>query len=244
VAYADTLAKMVRDSGLTLQQISIKCKVYGIDISHSYISKLQNDKQAPPSDKVSEAIAKACGANPEILLYEGYLAKVPDFVRDLLTGLANLARQVTKQLTLPQLPAPMAAMFEQHLDQIPDVELVKEFIDNDVLSQINQTTILKDYEGADNKVIAAPFAPLPMPDNSMEPLIPVRSRLELTEAKELQNGDIVVATTDENSYVVRKYLNNGDSIILAPEAKGFEPIVFDASEPRIIAKVKAVVINL
>jgi len=244
VAYADTLAKMITRSGYTLQQISIKCNSYGVDISHSYISKLQTGKQSPPTDKVSEALAKACGGDPEILLYEGYLAKAPEFVHTLLTGLANFARQSTKAFTLPQLPQAMASMFEQHLDEIPDVELIKEFVNNDFLEQIGPTMFLKDHEDRDVKVMVNSLMTIKMPDTSMEPTIPVGSRLELTEAHDLNNGDVVISQTEDNSYIVRRYLRSQDHVILASESKDYAPIVLSPTASSIIAKVKSVVIEL
>ena len=55
-----------------------------------------------------------------------------------------------------------------------------------------------------------------------------------------ENGDIVAALINEESATVKRFRQDGDSIILEPENPDFEPIILDSSSVRIIGKVMAV----
>ena len=55
-----------------------------------------------------------------------------------------------------------------------------------------------------------------------------------------KSGDIVAALIDEESATVKRFRQDGDTIILEPENPDFEPIISDSSSVRIIGKVMAV----
>ncbi len=55
-----------------------------------------------------------------------------------------------------------------------------------------------------------------------------------------ENGDIVAALINEESATVKRFRQDGDTIILEPENSAFEPIVSDSSSVKIIGKVMAV----
>lgn len=66
--YAEKLKQAITDSKKTLDQISEECKKMGVDVTPSYISKLQNGCRKPPKEKVSVAIARSLEIDPFELL--------------------------------------------------------------------------------------------------------------------------------------------------------------------------------
>src|SRR5690606_27013993 len=71
-----------------------------------------------------------------------------------------------------------------------------------------------------------------MKDDSMEPLIPINSVLQISEGTEYINGDIVVAKVVDERLEIRKIFNQNESIFLIPmngkyevEKLSFEDIV-------------------
>jgi transcriptional regulator with XRE-family HTH domain len=66
--YAEKLKQAITDSKKTLDQISDDCKNMGVEVTPSYISKLQNGYRKPPREKVSVAIARSLGIDPMELL--------------------------------------------------------------------------------------------------------------------------------------------------------------------------------
>lgn len=242
--YSVTLSQMISHCGLTLQQISMKCERMGVPVVPSYISKLQTGKQAPPSDKVSEVLAKACGGDPEVLIYEGYLEKAPDFMRNLLRSLADMSREMVRQIAIPSVPEDFRALIETQLNSVSDLELIKQFASDDVKQALSPTMILQDHEDHDVRFIANPLLNLTMPDESMEPRIPANAKLQLSDAKEFHSGDIILVALPDQKYSIRRYISVHDSIILVPESKFFEPILFDPSQMHIVGQVTGVVLNL
>lgn len=82
--YKELLTGYIKARGLTLREISLRCKARGQKIAPSYISKLQNGYLPPPSEIVSVTLAEVLGCNPNILVYRGYLEKAPDSIRKIL----------------------------------------------------------------------------------------------------------------------------------------------------------------
>lgn len=78
--YNKFLAFYVKKSGLTLREIANCCKIRGGKIDPSYISKLQNGRLPPPSEKVSRILAIVLNCDPNLLIYLGYIAKAPSII--------------------------------------------------------------------------------------------------------------------------------------------------------------------
>ena len=55
-----------------------------------------------------------------------------------------------------------------------------------------------------------------------------------------ENGDIVAALINEERATVKRFRQDGDTIVLEPENPDFEPIILDSTSVRIIGKVMAV----
>ena len=81
MGYARLLDSYINQSRYTLSEISEKCKLKGIDISASYISKLRTGKKPPPSEELSRVLAEVLECDPETLIIEGYKEKAPHEIR-------------------------------------------------------------------------------------------------------------------------------------------------------------------
>ncbi len=86
MSYSSVLAGFIEQSGKSLNEISRNCAVYGVKITPSYISKLKNGKNRPPSDKVNKAIARVVGCDPEDLILAAYRQKIPSNILSKLAG--------------------------------------------------------------------------------------------------------------------------------------------------------------
>ncbi len=76
VMYAEILKNAIDGSGKNQKIISLECQKYGVRINDSYISKLKNGKSAPPSEKVSVALARSTGCSPAKLALAGLIEKI------------------------------------------------------------------------------------------------------------------------------------------------------------------------
>ena len=84
--YPKLLDKYITDSGLSLRKIASKCHEEGLEIDHSYISKLRRGAMPPASDKVNKVLAKVLNGDSEVLAVSAYREKIPANVLEKLTG--------------------------------------------------------------------------------------------------------------------------------------------------------------
>jgi transcriptional regulator with XRE-family HTH domain len=82
--YHELLSQYIKNSGLTLRQISAECEKHGISMDSSYISRMQTGKVPPPSEEVSRTIATICNQDPQPLIMQGYIDKAPEPIQKLL----------------------------------------------------------------------------------------------------------------------------------------------------------------
>lgn len=241
MGYHKMLSNMIKNSRFTLKEIVERCKQEGVSIDPSYISKLQSTSQPPASDEVNIALAKVCGFDPDELLFEAYMEKAPDMIRDLITELINFVKGFAKYSMSQGLPQEVISLVEQQISSYSDLHWLKT-MSGETLSKMfdsmsNPDTIdILEEEG--HKVLINPYFGIPMPDNSMSPLIPDGSKLQLGEPDNLNNGDIVVAVV-KDKYLIRRYVPVDSKIILIAENNSFEPLTFSKKNLKILGKVKS-----
>lgn len=226
MGYHEVLASMIRKSGLTLKEISDLCdQKYKVKIDQSYISKLQSGKQSPASESVNTAIAKVCGGEPEELLLEAYLAKAPTQIKKFFEQLIVLTRDMTKILHSQKTPD-LKPIINKQVDNLSDYEIMKDLLSNQFVRSINANNkyILNKFKDTKMKKVLEKIVSGPiMIDNSMEPIIPKDASLLLgTPDKGIDNGDIVAVVFNDESYIIRKYVQFEDKIILIPENRNYE----------------------
>lgn len=89
--YRTLLKKYIDRSGLSLREISRRCKARNTPVSQAYISKLLNgDTTLIPSEEISRALAEITGGDPDKLVMTAYIEKAPESVRDALYKIDNI----------------------------------------------------------------------------------------------------------------------------------------------------------
>lgn len=97
MGYPEILSSYIEKSGLSLGEISLRLKNYGVSADRSYISKLRNGVKPPASDDLNEALAKVLGQEPDDLLIAAYIDKAPPLVKSFLK---NFDPEAIKQLKI------------------------------------------------------------------------------------------------------------------------------------------------
>ena len=242
MSYNKTLQNMIKNSGLTLKEVAERCKAEGVSIDPSYISKLSGGNQSPASEEINIALAKACGQDPEDLLFESYLEKAPDSIKTFITQVSKFVRELTSVLARKELPIQAAKLADDKVNSFSDLTIMKLIINEnlfDMLNKYKKTEVIRDTDDQDIKIIMNPMFGLTMPDNSMEPTIPAGARLQLSEPEYVENGDIVAAYISEDVYAIRKYVLVDKKIFLFADNTSIEPLTFNKKSLKLIGKVKS-----
>ena len=245
MAYKDILSNMIKESGLSLKEISNRCETLGVSVVPSYISQLQTGKLPPPSEEISKALADVCSADPLHLILEGYFERAPQIIKDafvmmgelnkrLLVVLPDNSDTIKKEMQesiktnnlIVSLDSSMA-----HLQKAENYRKIKPFADayNYIKTGIKEIF----YENGDYHIFANA--------DTMEPLIPKEAQIKFMpyNGKEPENNDIVLYEKPGNlSPNVRRYYKYQNIIILIPENRKYLlDFLTDPKEINVIGKV-------
>ena len=244
MSYSEVMKSMIENAGLTYKEVTEKIKETGETIDPSYISKLANDKIAPPSEKISKIIAKACNDDENKLILEAYLDKAPQVMIDFVLN-------VRLGAMIPILQAFNNTLSQEGID-ILEKELLKQPL-SEFMIQINS---VKDGYKIDNNAITMDIdgespvsfnmdqpVGIPVPDSSMEPLIPKGSQVIFDLKEEYANGDIVGVILNEKDLLIRRYYKENNLIILSAINPEFQPIASDNMNVKFLGKVNKAIIQ-
>lgn len=240
--YSEELSKMIKESGLTLKEISDKCKSFGVNIDPSYLSKLQGDKQSPASEEVNIAIAKACNRKPRYLVVLAYLEKAPKEIRSLLNWTVEFLLNQSNSFLSSIYSKEVVKLLKKNDYTFEDKDIVELILDNHTLPPYAK---IKDYivdeedrfideyeEGSSSERFN-----IVMPDNSMEPTINKGSYLTfIVDYEEIGTGDIVLIKTSDDILLVRRYIPAANTIVLLSDNHNFEPITLNNNDFELIGK--------
>ncbi|MHB1421209.1 MAG: LexA family transcriptional regulator [Bacillota bacterium] len=249
MSYHEALAELVKKSGLTLQEIADKCELYGIKkISPSYISKLQSGKQPPASDDVTIALAKACEGNPDDLLFEGYIEKAPKLIKDFIRNTTHGMRKFFTACMLPFYPKHMQTFLKSQLKTTSDREMIQ-MIAKVGIKQLHLRDLsmeMRRMKRKDRKTdqFLRELLGIPMPDDSMAPILPKNSRIVIKDSVTFSSGDIVLAVLPDDTTLIRRYISSDNKVILMPENRSYEVETFNAQDITVAGKVVSVSIDL
>lgn len=238
MGYKEILSTIVSNSGLTLRELADRCRDKGVSIDPSYISKLQTGKQAPGSEEVSRAIAEVCGADPDILIWEGYLEKAPELVKNTIDSIYTKLKNIISS-KVSTLPDDQEDWFIKKVNALSPFELFS------LLSSRNQGKLSLSSE---NFILALNISDdiiekllnLKMEDDSMEPFISKGSRLRISAESETKNGDIV-AVYYGDTIIIGRITFVGEQIVLTPYNTSYTPSVISCKEHLIIFKIDLIV---
>ncbi|GGG09655.1 S24 family peptidase [Paenibacillus abyssi] len=233
MGYYESLVNMINSSGLTLKEISDKCEDQGVKVAPSYISKLQTKRQAPASDEVNAAIARVCNADIEDFLYESYIEKSPDTVKELHQEIEVWFRGMLKGITEVTYPDEVAPLILDEQNKLSGYRMIRHCLKN------FPPTIEDNQRKDHDDVTGYEFV---MSDDSMEPLLPNGSTLTVNKNEIAEDGDIIVAVNNDEIIVRKYYLVNGECL-LTP-IKGKDVLIVQEGELKIMGVVKSVSINI
>ncbi|MCI8518810.1 MAG: S24 family peptidase [Clostridia bacterium] len=251
--YSSFLSKIIKESGLSLRKIAILCeKNYNVKITASYLSKLQKEGyKNPASEKVNTAIAKVCRINPDDLNFEADLERAPETVKQTINELMGFVKtfffQASKQFSISNTEVALnveseinkylnmgTREFLQALSQYSELEACENPFEMGIdLNEDNMEDLLMKFS-----------INTPVEDNSMFPIIKQGAKIEIVQLDKYNNGDIVSATIDNDTRLIRTYVESGNDIILIPANPEFETLTIPKKDIVINGRVKSYTIEL
>ncbi len=252
--YTDLLNILIKDSGLTVKEIAEKCSEYGAEITPPYISRLRNDKNnKAPSDKVSIALAKACGAKyEECLVLEAYLDRSPEILNEFFSQLKKLVVPLTMGVMENKITTQQQKEFEQIVDNLPVSTFIFDIVKENQAAKLKKefgTAHLKAEIKGDTLNIRHEIEQnigLVIADDGMKPQICKGDKVqfEFMEFEKLKTGDIICYTKKEikNKIFARKIiLNSPKKFSLMPINSDFTFETVNADDIIILGKVVRVI---
>lgn len=244
--YAELIRDYIKKSFLTLDQISEKIEGKGLTASKQYLSKLQNGKTPPASEKMNRAIAEITGGDPEQLVLAAYIDKAPDEIKGKVKEIYNqidtveetfnddnmdyLIKEVREQdykpfkfLRIPilgKVAAGKPIFAEENIEGFVDIPNPGEYKSVDLFSLTVKGDSMIGSRINDGDLAIVKLQP------------------------DVENGEIAVVNVNGDEITVKKVkkLDNGQ-ILLMPSNEKYDPIIVDNDQARIIGKVIQVTFN-
>ncbi len=230
MAYTEMLNILIHDSGLTVKQIAEKCGENGVNITSAYISKLRNDtKNTAPSDNVSRAIAKACGAKyEECLIVEAYLDKSPKIINDFFNQYKKMVVPITMGVLENKITTQQQKELEKAVENLPMSQFIFELVKENMATKITKeygTGHIKAVQKGEDFNITQEIKQnlgLSISDDGMSPQIRKGDlvQIEYKPIDELKTGDVVCIgkTKNKGKVFARKIVisDNKKAITLMP----------------------------
>lgn len=250
MSYSSYLSNIIKESGYSLRDIASLCeKKYNVEITASYLSKLQKGTQTPASREKNIAIAKVCETDPDDLLFEADFERAPESVKKLTNEMIEYLRKF------------LIASIEEVDIKDKNIKASIEIQKNNILKMSNRQFVqeINNYgnvfgsddplefnfkENNSEEIIMKLSLGKKMVDNSMFPVIKEGDKLELVKLEEYKNGDIVSVILENGKNIVRTYIATEKDIVLIPTNNAFETLTLDKNKIKILGKVKYVTTEL
>lgn len=252
MSYSKFLSKAIKESNYSQQKISILAKSkYNVDITPSYISKLQSGKKIA-SAEINEALAKVCKVDVQDLQFEADFEKAPlsvqkaiyDIIDSLKDFLANAFKYNEKDYELFIQAWPSMSTRQK-------VEMIANSGFNNLNSSENDpfnSKMITDKLLSENDILNNLSMEISMNykmnDGSMLPLIQENAKLILSQTNEIQNGNIVLVEENNGNLLVRFYNKIGNTVSLIPMNSKFDTIQYDKDKMIIRSVVTGYIVNI
>ncbi len=242
--YGEILSKLIKKSNLTLRQIADRCNSQGLSIDPSYISKLKNGKQPPPSDEISQVLSSILDDKAKRLVWAGYLDKTPSEIRSYFENTAKFLAGIIKEIIrldyIEQFDNDEGFLLyyeslmedHNHFDNL--IELL-----NDMQKTPTEEYVREIHANEEYKM----FKGIQIMDDSLEPLIPKGSSLVFIPSHAYCDGDYVLTILGDKS-VIRRYYSHNESIILIANNPKYPAKIYKKDGLIIRGKAVSVKINL
>lgn len=238
--YAQMLDRMIANSELSLRQISKRCADLNLTITPSYISQLKNGKLSPPSEEVSLVLSKVCGGKEQSrLVFQGYLEKAPELVREYMLASSALNKIMLETLCRYDNNGEVSKEFRRQiesLDVLSTLEVASKYISSDDTSRAEN--LIREISLSSGETVKADtqgnLMKLFLPDTSMAPFIPSHAYLYIMPTKmELLKDRDIIAFYPEGRRVPtlrRLYHMSEERYLLVPEDKSHQIYFYDRWE--------------
>lgn len=258
--YIGLLAKIIKESGLTHEEITSRCEADGIPFNYNYISTIKN-RGSIPSDDISRAIARACNRNENLLVAQAYYDKSPKGFKDMLDSIVELTKFAVTIMSMQKIDktdVEAIRIIHKKLDEMA----VGEWLESDLSDMAKKTkkifaalTNSDEFEeminifaaGSEGEDVCTYIAP----DDSMSPTIPEGAQIHtiLISSEHLKDGDFICYSNDDDeTYIIRKIEFLDDSrkkMLLIPTDKiHYRNETVDMSDNRLYGKVVQIIIDL
>lgn len=255
MSYANFLSNTIKNSGYSLRAIASICeKKYNVKITASYLSRLQQEgNRNPASEKVNIAIAKVCGINPDDLIFEADLERAPENVKNIVDLMVNYIKSMYISL-MPNInikDTKAQEEFESEINKYINMgtrEFITEMLNQESLDIENplEQNIFIPQEDSEllNEMFMKFTVGIKMLDNSMFPIIKQGAKIELIKLDEYSNGDIISVQLNDNTNLIRTYVESGNNVVLIPANQDFETLTVPKKDIEIKGKVKSYTIDL
>jgi transcriptional regulator with XRE-family HTH domain len=261
LSFKKVLSQAIDNSGLTIRDISKKCKELGVPITHVYVSQLKSGKSSSPSIEVCNVLSQVCNIDPNLLIIESYLDKAPTAIVDFLElirfgmsyekfhnqNIDNLSyqemKEIVEQFKLSIKEQPLAEFIMKYdldaLQKIIDAYVVLHTRAVDAVSIEDFNEDIEHWQGSLGELISKlQYEGInrdliqEVKDDSMEPLFRKGSKV-FNEICEYKNGDILsfVNLKDGVTYI-RQYYKKENMIIFTSLNNNYEPMVYNENQVR------------
>lgn len=246
MSYSEFLKKSIKESGLSLEEISMRCDNRGVSATKSYLSKLQNGNQKPASSKLHSALAEILDIDLEELEFEAYMEEAPSTITEMLDQLSLYFKTVITNYIKKLVPRHKKKEFYESAEKVfTPFNLYKSIKNGELmkLETLNDAILVKDESGQNGaQILLTKLAVTKMPDDSMQPLINKNDRLEIDSAKMVLLGEIGLFLTDKDEQLVRRYYEKENGkILLVPDNKKYRTETIEKEKIKAMWRVNAIV---
>ncbi len=249
MSYTEYLDRIIKASGKSYSEISNESKKNGHKgFTKSYLSQIKTGKNPPASEEINYLIATICGTDPDELQYEAYMENAPRLIHNFIDEFVDFFFNSIVDYMLKNLPRDQRSLINSRINEVmTPYRIVKSIADEgfDKLNIFNGSMELEGFGDNNDKQIVLPsYGFLKIVDESMQPLILKGDKLEIDSSQSPKIGEIGVFKTGETEYMIRRYMEKGDRILLIPDNKEFETKSYAVDEIGIVARVKAIIKEL
>lgn len=234
MSYYELLRKYIKESGLSLSEISVKLEPHGYKVSKGYISQLQNGKtDNPATTELNRALAAVTGGDVEQLLTAALLEKAPEEIKEKiikLNKLKELKKDLNKALVIEETPAQYIA---ENLVKVPLLGSIA------AGQPVDRIELIEDIEYINKSVVRGheAFCLRVKGDSMIGDNIAEGDIVVCIKQNEVTSTDIAIVAIEGETATVKRIKCEGNICILMPSNPKLQPIIVESSKVEVIGKV-------
>lgn len=243
--YYKLLRNIILSKDLTGSEVLRRCEKEGVHINKTYFSKIINNKVPPPTEEISQAIAKACDVDEKILIIEGYIDKAPKEILQVLYNIRFMVHSAAINF-VKIYKKDFVEEIKKFLENEPMYEIILEMINGlpDEINCKNGNLIFKDNQNNFSLQLQQPVG-FNINDNALNPLIKQGDKVTLEIRNKYNNSEIVAYKLKNNKEIKIRLLSiANDTYIfsaLPPNNTSYKTEMYNRKDVIILGKVDNVI---